>query len=345
MAALLLALLQGSLLVSPMYLADRPPEGRAVQGLLVVHEGTPGVSRSVGRSRDEARVLADGLRERLAGGADFATLARASSEHASSRFGGVLGTVWPGMLPPELDAFLFQAEVGALSAVIESDAGFHDLRRIERDVAWRQIRVSGTGPQARERCAGLLERLRAGTDFASLAREASDDPVTAARGGVAGVFQRGPRDALLKAAAFQARVGEVVGPVETPFALFLLQRIDPSGVDPALREPVAVRLRAILIAFTGAAGADPILARSSQEAEEVALRLAERVRAGEDMAALAREWNDDPGGRERAGDLGWILRQASDVPSFLDQACIADVGQLVGPVASDRGWVLVRRER
>jgi peptidyl-prolyl cis-trans isomerase SurA len=345
MAALLLALLQGSLLVSPMYLADQPPEGRSVQGLLVVHQGTPGVSRSIGRSRDEARALAEATRERLARGADFAALARASSEHASSRFGGVLGTVWPGMLARELDAFLFEAEVGELSEVIESDAGFHVLRRIERDVAWRQVRVDGTGSQARARCAELLERLRAGADFATLAREASDDPVTAARGGVAGIFQRGPRDALLKTAAFQAEVGQVVGPVETPFALFVLQRIDPAGVDPALREPVAVRLRAILIAFTGAVGADPILARSSQDAEEVALELATRIRAGEDMAALAREWNDDPGGRDRAGDLGWILRQASDVPSFLDQACVAEVGELVGPVPSDKGWVLVRRER
>jgi parvulin-like peptidyl-prolyl isomerase len=345
MVALLLALLQGSLLVSPMYLDDEPPQGRAAQGLVVVHEGTPGVSRSVGRSREEARDLAEALRARLARGAGFAALARVSSEHASARYGGVLGTVWPGMLAPELDAFLFGAEVGDLSEVIETAAGFHVLQRIERDVAWRQIRVDGTGPQSRARCDGLLERLRAGADFAELAREASDDPVTAARGGVAGVFQRGPRDALLKAAAFRADVGELVGPLETPFALFLLQRVDPSAVDPALREPAAVRLRAILVAFTGAAGADPALARTSQEAELVAGELAQRIRAGEDMAVLAREWNDDPGGRERGGDLGWILRQASDVPSFLDQACTAAVGELVGPVPSDRGWVLARRER
>jgi parvulin-like peptidyl-prolyl isomerase len=345
MGFLLLALVQGSLLVSPMYLGDEPPQGRAAQGLLVVHADTPGVSRTVERSREEARDLAQALRERVARGADLAALARASSEHASGRYGGVLGTLWPGMLAPELDAFLFEAEVGELSEVIETAAGFHVLRRLERDVAWRQIRVDGTGAPSRARCAGLLERLRAGADFAELAREASDDPVTAARGGVAGIFQRGPRDTLLKAAAFQADLGELVGPVETPFALFVLQRIDPSRVDSALREPAAVRLRAILIAFTAAAGADPVLARTSQEAELVAGELAARIRAGEDMAALAREWSDDPGGRERGGDLGWVLRQASDMPSFLDQACTAEVGELVGPLPSDRGWVLVRRER
>jgi len=345
MVAMLLALLQSSLLVSPMYVTDDPPEGRAVQGIVVIHRDTPGASRVVERSRAEARDLAAALHERLTRGADLTALARRHSDHASRRHGGVLGSVWPGMLSPELDSFLFSAEVGELSSVIETTAGFHILRRIERDVAWRQIQVDGTDPQARDRCLDLLERLRAGADFAELAREESDDPVTAGRAGVVGIFQRGPRDALLKAAAFEAGVGDLVGPIETPFALYVLQRLAPQEVDPNLREAAVVRLRAILITFTGALGADSMLARSSQDAEVVARDLAARIRAGEDMAALAREWSDDPGGRERGGDLGWILRQASEVPTFLDQACTADVGQLLEPISSSAGWVVVRRER
>ena len=345
MSAALLLLLQSSLLVRPMYLQEEPPQGRALRALIVIHSEAVGAARSVRRTRDEARALAQALREQLVRGADFAVVARERSDHASARYAGVLGTVWPGMLPPELDAYLLTAEFGELSDVIETEAGFHILQRIERDVAWRQIQVEGTGPQSRARCQGLLERLRGGEDFGAVARAESDDHLTAARGGVAGIYQRGPRDALLKAAAFEAGIGELVGPIETPFALFLLQRLEPGGVDPSLREIAAIRVRAILIAFTGAAGSDPMLARSSQDAGILAGELAERIQGGEDMVALARAWNDDPGGRERAGDLGWILRQASDMPTFLDQVFTVEAGDLLGPIATDIGWVVMRRER
>ena len=339
------ALLQGSLLVSPMYLEAEPPEGRAVRGLLVIHEGTPGAPPSRTRSREEALARAESLLARLREGEAFEALARQESDHASARFAGVIGTVWPGMLTAEMDAFLFSAEVGELSDVIESPAGFHVLQRIERDVAWRQIRVEGTDEAARRRARELMARLTAGEDFAALAREFSGDSLTAGRGGVVGILERGPRDALLKAAAFEAPFGKPVGPLDTPNALFLLERIDPAQVDPGLRELTTVRARAILISFTGATGAPRMLGRTSQEAEALCKSLAERILAGEDMLELAAEFTDDPDGRDRAGDLGWILRYASDTPSFLERVWSCPLGELQGPMPTNAGWVIFRRER
>jgi parvulin-like peptidyl-prolyl isomerase len=344
--ALAALLLQSSLLVSPMYMQPEPPEGRALRAIALTYADAQDQARAPGYTREEAHELARSLAERLGRGEDFAGLARSYSKHVSWRQGGILGTFWPGMLPAELDAFLFAAEPDELSPPIETPAGLFLLQRIERDVAWRQIQVRGPTTAVQMRLGQeLLQRLRDGEDFATLAREQSQDAFTAARGGVAGIFQRGSRDALLKAAAFAAPVGELVGPLETPFGVFLLQRLDPAQVDPALRETCVVRVRAILVAFSGAAGGDPMLARSSQEAEVIAQDLAARIRAGEDMATLAREWNDDPGGLERAGDLGWILRQSSDIPTFLEKAFLADVGAVLGPVASNAGWVVFRRER
>lgn len=339
------ALLQGSLLVSPMYLQEQPPESRAVRGLLVVHVDTPGVPESRKRTREAARERAGDLLERLQAGESFAELARNESDHASSRYGGIIGTVWPGMLGGELDEFLFSAEVGALSGVLESAAGFHVLQRIERDVAWRQISVEGVGEDARRLVREFQARLKSGEDFGELARTRSSDPMSAERGGLAGIFERGPRDALLKAAAFEAPFGEVLGPFETPSALYLFERLDPAAVDPALRELSRVRARAILISFTAARGARRDLARTSQEAEALAHVLAERIRAGEDMAELAALHDDDPGGRERSGDLGWVLRNASDMPAFFDRLWRNPIGQLEGPIPSNAGWVIYRRER
>jgi peptidyl-prolyl cis-trans isomerase SurA len=244
-----------------------------------------------------------------------------------------------------LDGFLFAAEVGEFSGVLESAAGYHVLQRLERDVAWRHIRIEGVDEPARQRARELLARLRAGEDFGELARAHSADPASAARGGVVGILERGPRDALLKAAAFAAPFGQVVGPLDTPNGLYLLERLDPATVDPALRELTKLRARAILVSFTAAQGARRDLARTSQEAEALAHVLADRIRAGEDMAQLAAEHDDDPGGRERSGDLGWILRHSSDTPAFLERVWTSPIGQLEGPIASNAGWVIFRRER
>ncbi|HVS17123.1 MAG TPA: peptidylprolyl isomerase [Planctomycetota bacterium] len=328
-----------------MYLEAEAPEGRAVRGLLIVHEDSPGVHASQRRPRELARRRIDALLERLRAGEDFDTLARKESDHASARYAGVIGTVWPGMLSAEMDAFLFAAEVGEISDVIESPAGYHVLQRIERDVAWRHIRVEGTDEAARRRARELLARLVAGEDFVELAREHCSDPLTAERGGVVGILERGPRDALLKAAAFEAPFGRAIGPLDAPNALYLLERLDPATVDPDLRELTVVRARGILIGFTGAKGASPELARTSQEAEALAHVLAERIRAGEDMAELAAEHTDDPTGRARRGDLGWILRYSSDTPAFLERLWNAPLGELQGPLPSNAGWVLFRRER
>jgi parvulin-like peptidyl-prolyl isomerase len=341
----LLCLLQSSLLVSPQYLEQPMPEGRALRAIVVIHRATPGASRAMQRSPEEARAIAQSLSEELAHGADFADLARRRSEHASARLGGLLGTVWPGMLPPEVDRFLFSAEVGQASGVVETKVAFWLVQRIERDVAWRQIQVDGTGPDARARCNALLERLRAGEDFAALAKAESSDSITAARGGIAGRFQRGSRDALLKAAAFDAPLGEIVGPVETPFALFVLQRLDPHEIDPALCETSAARARGILLAFKGAEGASEELTRTLDEAEQLANGLKQRIEAGEDMVRIARELDDDPGGRERGGDLGWILDHASAIPAPMEALFRVPVGELIGPFSTNNGWVLVRRER
>ncbi len=338
-------LLQTSLLVRPMYMQSEPPEGRAMRGLVVVHRDAPGAPAALARTREEALELAQSLERRIRAGEDFATLAREHSQHASARYGGILGTAWPGMFHPALDAFLFSAAVGESSAPIESSIGFHVQQRNERDAAWRSIQINGNDDRARARCRELLSRLQAGEDFAALALAESDDPPSAGRGGAVGVFQRGPRDALVKAAVFDLDLGAVAGPIETPFALYIVQRVRPADLDPALAEDLAARARAILIASHGATGAKSELRRTSEEARQMAEDLARRIRAGEDLAALAREWNDDPGGRERSGDLGWIRRGSSETPAFMDKLFLTPLGELIGPEPSRFGWVLVRRER
>ena len=79
--------------------------------------------------RDSVRSVAEGLRAELAGGADFAALARRSSDDpGSGARGGSLGTFERGEMLPEVDSAVFALTVGGLSRPVESAIGYHILR-------------------------------------------------------------------------------------------------------------------------------------------------------------------------------------------------------------------------
>ena len=62
------------------------------------------------------------------------------------------------------------------------------------------------------------------------------------------------------------------------------------------------------------------------------------------MAALARAHNDDIGGKQRAGDLGWLHRNNPRSSPVLKQLYTVNPGELMGPVVTNAGYVVVRRE-
>ncbi|MGB3096718.1 MAG: peptidylprolyl isomerase [Candidatus Deferrimicrobiaceae bacterium] len=101
--------------------------------------------------------------------------------------------------------------------------------RLPEQVRARHILVKvapGAGEEgkraAREKIEAILEALRAGGDFAEVARKRSEDS-TAARGGDLGIFPRGTMVMPFEDAAFALEAGAVSDPVETPFGLHLIK--------------------------------------------------------------------------------------------------------------------------
>ncbi len=82
----------------------------------------------------------------------------------------------------------------------------------------------------------LYQRLLKGEDFATLAKEYSDDPGSASKGGDLGWFGKGTMVAPFENAAFALKAGEISKPVKTDFGYHIIQvlEIDPKHpVDPS----------------------------------------------------------------------------------------------------------------
>lgn len=84
---------------------------------------------------------------------------------------------------------------------------------------------------AKKKAEEILARARAHPDdFAALAKEYSQDPGSAAQGGDLGSFARGSMVKPFEDAVFGARVGDIVGPVQTNFGYHIIK---VTGITPA----------------------------------------------------------------------------------------------------------------
>ncbi|MGB0843975.1 MAG: peptidylprolyl isomerase [Alphaproteobacteria bacterium] len=81
------------------------------------------------RSKDDAITLINDLKTQVAGGADFADLAKAHSDCPSGQSGGDLGVFGRGMMVPAFEDSAFSMEVGQTSDVVETDFGYHLIQR------------------------------------------------------------------------------------------------------------------------------------------------------------------------------------------------------------------------
>jgi peptidyl-prolyl cis-trans isomerase C len=80
--------------------------------------------------------------------------------------------------------------------------------------------------EAKTRAATVLKTIRAGGDFATLARANSADPGSAQNGGDLGFFPKGQMTPAFEEAAFKLKPGTVSPLVETPFGFHIIKVIE-----------------------------------------------------------------------------------------------------------------------
>ncbi|KAA6456849.1 peptidylprolyl isomerase [Acidobacteria bacterium AB60] len=86
--------------------------------------------------------------------------------------------------------------------------------------------------EAKTKADDIEAKLKAGGDFASLARTASDQKETAAQGGDLGIYKRGQLNSVFENATFGLKTGEITEPIRTKQGFVILKVTDhnPGGV-------------------------------------------------------------------------------------------------------------------
>lgn len=173
------------------------------------------------------------LRERVAAGEDFETLARAESDDPSAKAnGGDLGFVSRGDLVTEFEEVAFGLEIGELSDIVQTQFGFHFMELLDRQgekirVRHILVRLQPT-PEDEERVVQRLKEIRASVlagdaTFEEMALANSDDPNVRDDKGRLGEFAAG--EFQVKAfgeAVKDLQPGEISEPFRTDFGYHIL---------------------------------------------------------------------------------------------------------------------------
>ena len=80
--------------------------------------------------------------------------------------------------------------------------------------------------EAKTKAAAVLKAIKAGADFAVMAKANSQDPGSAPNGGDLGFFPKGQMTPAFEEAAFKLKPGTVSGLVETPFGFHIIKAIE-----------------------------------------------------------------------------------------------------------------------
>lgn len=80
----------------------------------------------------DTETLAQELKDRIEGGADFAALAKEHSSCPSGQRGGELGEFGPGMMVKEFDEVVFSAELHTVQGPVKTQFGYHLLEVTSR---------------------------------------------------------------------------------------------------------------------------------------------------------------------------------------------------------------------
>jgi len=323
---------------------DRFAEPEQVHAHHILVKAAPGGDEA---ARKAAREKAEAIRAQIAGGADFATVAKEKSDDTGSAAqGGDLGFISRGRTAPAFESAAFALEPGTVSDVVETPFGFHVIKVEEhRQAGFKALDAVRDEVVQSLRHEGALETVRKQAETArravvggkSLAEAAGDHPV--ADTGPFAVDEPIPGLGAVKPfseAAFALTEGEVSDLVETDDAIYLLspfERVDAHTPPLAdVRDKVEADARRERSEALAAERAEKLLAR----AKEIGL---------ESAAKEAGVTVEETGGFDRRTGA---IPKIGAVPTLRTEALALTADTPLAPhtyVANGDAFVVALRER
>jgi peptidyl-prolyl cis-trans isomerase SurA len=187
-------------------------------------------------AEERARAILDSIKH----GASFTEMVKKySDDKYSKNAGGDIYYITAGLLPPGFEDAAYATPVDSVyPSVVHTRYGYHIIKVTDKRERIPQIRashilISFNNPQgtvdtayARAKIDTVLQKLKAGEDFAKLAEEYSDDTGSKKKGGDLGYFGRRMMVKEFDEAAFNLKPGEISDVVRTNFGYHIIKLTD-----------------------------------------------------------------------------------------------------------------------
>jgi len=195
-------------------------------------------------------------------------------------------------------------------------------------VLLREVRAGGKGKEeAFKKISEIRDRIVNGEDFATLAKENSEDPGSVSAGGELGLIQRGDFVHEFEETAFKLKPGDISEIIETKFGLHIIKLIEKRGER--------INVRHILIQ----------LKAGSSDAEKTRAFLAaikDSIQTEDDFIKMAEKYSHDATSNDNGGDLGWFEVEGLQIPEFKKALEGLEIGGVSQPFLTEFGYFIIR---
>lgn len=172
----------------------------------------------------------------------------------------------------------------------------------------------------------IVTDLRAGADFAQMAISKSAGS-RALEGGDLGWRKAPELPTLFATEVLALKAGETAVPIRSGSGIHIVQLLEQRGAG--VQEEQQSLARHILV--------QPSEIRTEAETEALIREIHGKLMAGEDFAALAIEFSEDPSNALNGGSLGWTSGR-DFVAAFRDVLATTEVGVVSEPFKTRYGW-------
>jgi len=189
----------------------------------------------------------------------------------------------------------------------------------------------GNDDEAKKLAVAIFDSIKAGESFEEMAKKHSQDQFSAQTGGDLFYITAGLLPIEFEDAVYKTDPGQVYSEVlKTNFGYHVIKVTEKRERIPA------IQASHILIDYKNDGGEIDTLAAKSKADSIFAL-----IRNGENFARLATEFSEDPGSKERGGDLGFFERRQM-VKEFDEAAFNLDTSQVSDVIKTNFGFHIIK---